>query len=65
MTGNYLGHVLELLKSCSIEVSNLVKESILQGGNSLKYALPLVINAIVDTLVEKSVEVGCNGPSVN
>lgn len=58
MTGDYLGHVLELLKSCSIEVLDLVKESILQGGNSLKDTLPLVINSIVDALVEKSVEVG-------
>ncbi|KAK6123717.1 hypothetical protein DH2020_042531 [Rehmannia glutinosa] len=54
--GDYLGHVLGLLKSCSPEVLDLVKQSILQGGNSLKVLQPLVINSIVETLVEKSVE---------
>ncbi|KAL7099260.1 hypothetical protein ACP275_09G072100 [Erythranthe tilingii] len=54
--GDYLGHVLELLKSCSPEVRDLVKQGILQGGNSLKVLQPLVINSIVETLVEKSVE---------
>ncbi|KAL8042588.1 hypothetical protein ABFX02_09G062600 [Erythranthe guttata] len=54
--GDYLGHVLELLKSCSPEVRDLVKQGILQGGNSLKVLQPLLINSIVETLVEKSVE---------
>lgn len=55
--GDYLGHVLGLLKSCSPEVLDLVKQSILQGGNSLKALQPLVINSIVESLVQKSVEV--------
>ncbi|KAL8480742.1 hypothetical protein ACS0TY_027327 [Phlomoides rotata] len=54
--GDYLGHVLGLLKSCPPEVLDLVKQSILQGGDSLKVLQPLVINSIVETLVEKSVE---------
>ncbi|KAI3454999.1 hypothetical protein Pfo_011662 [Paulownia fortunei] len=54
--GDYLGHVLGLLKLCSPEVLDLVKQSILEGGNSLKVLQPLVINSIVETLVEKSVE---------
>ncbi|GFP87982.1 conserved oligomeric golgi complex subunit 2 [Phtheirospermum japonicum] len=54
--GDYLGHVLGLLKSCSPLVLDLVKQSILQGGNSLKALQPLVINSIVESLVEKSVE---------
>ncbi|KAL0429600.1 UNVERIFIED_CONTAM: Conserved oligomeric Golgi complex subunit [Sesamum radiatum] len=54
--GSYLGNVLEVLKSCSTEVLDLVKESILQGGNSLKVLQPLVMNSIVENLVEKSVE---------
>ncbi|XP_059657376.1 conserved oligomeric Golgi complex subunit 2-like [Cornus florida] len=54
--GDYLGHVLELLNSCSTEVLDLVKQSILQGGNLLKDLVPLVMNAIIETLVEKSVE---------
>ncbi|KAG9129415.1 hypothetical protein Leryth_018479 [Lithospermum erythrorhizon] len=56
VTGTYLGDVIELLKSCPKEVIDLVKASILEGGNSLKDALPPVINSIVDTLVVKSVE---------
>ncbi|XP_027179730.1 conserved oligomeric Golgi complex subunit 2 [Coffea eugenioides] len=56
VSGNYLGHVLGLLKSCSTEVLDLVKQSILQGGNSLKDLLPHIMNSITDTLVEKSVE---------
>ncbi|KAG8376388.1 hypothetical protein BUALT_Bualt09G0058300 [Buddleja alternifolia] len=54
--GNYLANVLELLKSCPSEVLDLVKHSILQGGNSLKTLRPLVLNSIVETLVKKSVE---------
>ncbi|KAK4486144.1 hypothetical protein RD792_008812 [Penstemon davidsonii] len=54
--GDYLEHVLGLLKSCSSEVLDLVKQSILQGGNSLQILQPFVINSIVETLVEKSVE---------
>lgn len=55
--GDYLGHVLELLKSCSPEVLDLVKQSILQGGKSLKDLLPQVISSIIVTVVERSVEV--------
>lgn len=54
--GNYVGHVLELLNSCSNEVLDLLKRSILQGGRSLKDLVPQVINCIIETLVEKSVE---------
>ncbi|XP_051122568.1 conserved oligomeric Golgi complex subunit 2 [Andrographis paniculata] len=54
--GDYLGNVLDVLKSCSIEVLDFVKQSVSQGGNSLKVLQPLVLNAIVDILVEKSVE---------
>ncbi|KAL8480796.1 hypothetical protein ACS0TY_027359 [Phlomoides rotata] len=54
--GDYLGHVIGLLKSCPPEVLDLVKQSILRGGDSLKVLQPLVINSIVETLVEKSME---------
>ncbi|CAA0806933.1 Unknown protein [Striga hermonthica] len=54
--GDYLEHVLGHLKQCSPEVLDLVKQSILQGGNSLKVIQPLAINSIVESLVEKSVE---------
>ncbi|XP_019171329.1 PREDICTED: conserved oligomeric Golgi complex subunit 2 [Ipomoea nil] len=54
--GAYLAHVLELLKSCSTEVLDFVKQSILQGAKSLKDLLPLVISAIVETIVERAVD---------
>lgn len=54
--GDYLEHILELLKSCPAEVFDFVKQSILQGGKSLKGLLPIVMSAIIETIVEKSVE---------
>lgn len=57
--GDYLGLVLQLLSSCSAEVHDFVKDSILQGGKSLNDIVPSIINAIVEALVEKSVEVPC------
>ncbi|XP_042015827.1 conserved oligomeric Golgi complex subunit 2-like [Salvia splendens] len=53
---DYLDHVLGLLKSCSAEVLDLVKQSILQGSDSLKVLQTPVINSIVEALVERSVE---------
>ncbi|CAN4077129.1 unnamed protein product [Withania somnifera] len=54
--GDYLEHILELLKSCPAEVCDFVKQSILQGGKSLEGLLPTVMSAIIETIVEKSVE---------
>ncbi|GKD50130.1 conserved oligomeric Golgi complex subunit 2, partial [Tanacetum coccineum] len=55
--GNFIGHVVEILKkSCSTEVVDLVKDSILQYGKSLKDLVPSVIDAIIDTLAEKNSE---------
>ncbi|KAJ1380468.1 Conserved oligomeric Golgi complex, subunit 2, N-terminal [Sesbania bispinosa] len=53
---DYLQHVLQLLSSCSPDVLESVRQSILQGGQSLKSLEPLVIKAVVESLVEKSVE---------
>lgn len=58
--GNYIGHVFEILNSCSTEVLDLVKHSIVQGGKSLKDLVPSVIDSIIETLVEKSNEVPSN-----
>lgn len=55
--GDYLGRVLQLLSACSADVLDSVKQSILQGGKSLEDLVPLVINAIIEALVEKAVEV--------
>ncbi|OIT33781.1 PREDICTED: conserved oligomeric Golgi complex subunit 2 [Nicotiana attenuata] len=54
--GDYLELTLELLKSCPAEVCDIVKQGILQGGKTLKDLLPIVMNAIIETIVEKSVE---------
>lgn len=57
VSGDYLEHVLQVLMSCPIEVLDLVKQSIRQGGDALKDLQPPVVNSISETLVEKSVEV--------
>ncbi|XP_057460047.1 LOW QUALITY PROTEIN: conserved oligomeric Golgi complex subunit 2-like [Actinidia eriantha] len=54
--GDFMGHVIELLSSCSTELVDLVKQSILQAGKSLKDLVPRVTNSIIETVVEKSVE---------
>lgn len=57
--GDYLQHVVHVLSSCSSDVLESVRQSILQSGQSLKSLEPLVVKAVVESLVEKSVEVGC------
>ncbi len=52
-----MDNILTHLSSCSSEVLDLVSQSILQGVKSLSDLVPVVINTIIDTLVEKSVEV--------
>lgn len=64
VSGDYLAHVLQLLSSCSSEVLDLVKQSILDGGKSLSTLLPIAINTIVDALVEKAVEVRLTFPTI-
>ncbi|GAU44978.1 hypothetical protein TSUD_184790 [Trifolium subterraneum] len=54
--GDYLQHVVQALSSCSPDVLESVRQSILQSGQSLKSLEPLVIKAVVESLVEKSVE---------
>ncbi|CAI9280512.1 unnamed protein product [Lactuca saligna] len=54
--GKYIEHVLKILNSCSTQVVDTVKNSILQGGQSLKDLVPSVIDSIIETLVEKSNE---------
>ncbi|KAK9278492.1 hypothetical protein L1049_028058 [Liquidambar formosana] len=54
--GDFLERILQLLSLCSAEVLDLVKQSILQGGKSLNDLVPQVMNAIIESLVEKSVE---------
>ncbi|KAF2302637.1 hypothetical protein GH714_000521 [Hevea brasiliensis] len=54
--GDYVDHVLQCLSSCSADILDLVKQSILQGGKSLNDLAPLAINAIIEALVDKAVE---------
>lgn len=56
LSGDYLRSVLQLLSSCSTEILDLVKQSILQGGESLKTVVPQIMKTMTDSLVEKSVE---------
>ncbi|KAF5476570.1 hypothetical protein F2P56_003311 [Juglans regia] len=59
--GDYLERVLKLLSSCSADVLDSIKQSILQGGKSLKDLVPLLINTIIEALVEKSIEALLDG----
>lgn len=56
LSGNYLGHVLQLLSSCPSEVLDLVKNGVLQAGKSLKDLKPIIMDTMIEALVEKSVE---------
>lgn len=56
--------MLQLLSSCPPDVLESVRQSILQAGQTLKNIEPLVIKAVVESLVEKSVEVGFNLPGL-
>ncbi|KAJ7956061.1 conserved oligomeric Golgi complex subunit 2 [Quillaja saponaria] len=53
--GDYLELVRQLLSPCSADVLDLVKQSILPGGRSLSNLIPQVIDAVMESLVEKSV----------
>lgn len=55
--GDYLDHVLQRLSTCSTNILDQVKQSILQGGKSLNDLAPLAVNAIIEALVDKAVEV--------
>lgn len=57
VSGNFLETVLQLLSSCTADVLDSVKHSVLHSGKSLNNLMPEVIGAIVASLVEKSVEV--------
>ncbi|CAN6297050.1 unnamed protein product [Urochloa humidicola] len=55
-SGSFIGHVNQLLASCSIEVLNLVKQSILQAVEPLKELLPAIMNVMIGIIVKRSNE---------
>lgn len=57
ITDDYLGDVLGVLESCSAQVLDLVKQSILQGKKSLEECLPMIMDTIIEAIVKMSVEV--------
>lgn len=57
VAGEFLETVLQLLSSCTADVLDSIKQSILHSGKSLNNLMPEVIGAIVTSLVERSVEV--------
>lgn len=57
LSGNYLRHVLHHLESCSTEVLDLVRRSILQAVTSLNDTLPIVKDTMVEGIAERSFEV--------
>ncbi|CAN1802306.1 Conserved oligomeric Golgi complex subunit 2 [Linum perenne] len=54
--GSYLEHIVKLLSSCSTDVIDLIRQSIVQGGKSLDDLAPLVMKAVIDTLKDKAEE---------
>ena len=59
-SGNFVGHVNQLLASCPIEVLTLVKQSILQAVEPLKELLPGIMDVMIGVIVKRSNEV--SGP---
>ncbi|KAJ3692310.1 hypothetical protein LUZ60_012660 [Juncus effusus] len=56
ISGEFLGQINQLLNSCSDEVINLVRNSILQAGNSINEIIPIILDVMIESIVEKSVE---------
>ncbi|CAN6464834.1 unnamed protein product [Victoria cruziana] len=56
ITGEFLVKVLQLLASCPAEVLAQVKKCISQSAKKLEDLAPAVMDTMIDTLVEKSVE---------
>ncbi|KAJ1685217.1 hypothetical protein LUZ63_016607 [Rhynchospora breviuscula] len=56
LSGDFLGHVSQLLSNCSDEVVQLVRESIAQASQLLQQLLPVILDTMIESIVEKSVE---------
>ncbi|KAJ4752405.1 oligomeric golgi complex subunit-like protein [Rhynchospora pubera] len=56
LSGDFLGHVSQLLSNCSDEVVWLVRESIAQASQLLQQLLPVILDTMIESIVEKSVE---------
>ncbi|KAF3328523.1 conserved oligomeric Golgi complex subunit 2-like protein [Carex littledalei] len=54
LSEDFIVHVSQLLSSCSDEVTQLVRESIAQAGKSLQQLLPIMLDIMIDSIVEKS-----------
>lgn len=57
LSEDFIVHVSQLLSSCSDEVTQLVRESIAQAGKSLEQLLPIMLDIMIDSIVEKSEKV--------
>ncbi|KAL5705148.1 hypothetical protein ACHQM5_023489 [Ranunculus cassubicifolius] len=55
--GDYLESVVKILSSCPNEILNMIKQSILQGVESLKNIAPQVMQRITTALVDRGVDV--------
>ncbi|KAL5702562.1 Conserved oligomeric Golgi complex subunit 2 [Ranunculus cassubicifolius] len=54
--GDYLESVVEILSSCPAEILNMIKQSILQGVESLKNVAPQAMKTITTALVDRGVD---------
>jgi conserved oligomeric Golgi complex subunit 2 len=57
LSEDFIRHVSQLLSPCSDVVIQVVKESIIQAGQSLQQLLPAILDIMIESIVEKSVEV--------
>ncbi|XP_064996363.1 conserved oligomeric Golgi complex subunit 2-like isoform X2 [Musa acuminata AAA Group] len=64
LSGVFLGQVIQVLGSCSDEVVDLVRQSILQAGKNLEDLLPAIMDTMVEAIVEKSVEAFLDGEHI-
>ncbi|XP_078437582.1 oligomeric golgi complex subunit-like protein [Wolffia australiana] len=53
---DFLDDILRLLRSCSPELLTLVQQSVLEGGRDLEGLMPSLLDAIIDSIVDKSSE---------
>jgi hypothetical protein len=56
LSQDFIEHVSQLLSSCSDEVIQLVRESIAHSGKSLQQLLPIILDIMIESIVEKSLE---------
>lgn len=61
LTGGFLANVIRYLESCSADVLDIVKESILHAAKSLEDSVPAIMDAMIEGTAVKCIEVSSVG----